>query len=137
MDYLSPFEVEFLRRSMKCLCCLFTFLTTRAVHVEVVRSLGNSCLVAINRFIARLGKPTTNISDNGTNFVGSARELEEYINSWNHDQVTSELAKKHIVWTFTPPRAPHFGGVWERLVRSCEKTMVAILGNRSLTEERK
>ena len=34
-----------------------------------------------------------------------------------------------------PPGAPHFGGVWERLVRSCKKAMICILGNRSLTDE--
>ena len=117
---------------MKRWCCLFTCLTTRAVHIEVVRSFDtDSCLVAINRFIARRGKPTTIKSDNGTNFVGSARELKEYINSWNQNQITSELAQKHIAWKFNPPGAPHFGGVWERLVRSCKKAM----GNRSLTDE--
>ena len=136
IDYFGPFEVKLLRRSMKRWCCLFTCLTTRAVHIEVVRSLDTDyCLVAIKRFIARRGKPTTIISDNGTNFVGSARELKEYINSWNQDQITSELAQKHIVWKFNLPGAPHFGGVWERLVRSSKKAMVAILGNRSLTDE--
>ena len=136
IDYFGPFEVKLLRRSMKRWCCLFTCLTTRAVHIEVVRSLDTaSCLVAIKRFIARRGKPTTIRSDNGTNFVGSARELKEYINSWNQDQITSELAQKHIVWKFNPPGAFHFGGVWERLVRRCKKAMVAILGNRSLTDE--
>ena len=72
-----------------CGSTLLTCLTTRAVHIEVVRSLDtDSCLVAIKRSIARRGKPTTIISDNGTNFVGSARELKEYINSWNQDQIT-------------------------------------------------
>ena len=61
--------------------------------------------------------------------------MKEYINSWNEDQITSELAQKCIVWKFNPPGAPHFGGVWERLVRSCKKAMLAILGNRSLTDE--
>ena len=136
VDYFGPFEVKLLRRSMKRWCCLFTCLTTRAVHIEVVRSLDTaSCLVAINRFISRRGKPATIVSDNGTNFVGSARELKEYINSWNHDQITSELAHKHVVWNFNPPGAPHFGGVWERLVRICKKAMIAILGNRALTDE--
>ena len=136
VDYFGPFEVKLLRRSMKRWCCLFTCLTTRAVHIEVVRSLDTDCcLVAINRFIARRGKPTTIISDNGMNFVGSARELKDYINSWNHDQITLELAQKHIAWKFNPPAAPHFGGVWERLVRSCEKAMMAILGIRYLTDE--
>ena len=136
MDYFSPFEVKILRRSMKRWCCLFTCLTTRAVHIEVVRSLDtDSCLVTLNRFIVRRGKPTTIISDNGTNCVGSARELKEYINSWTQAQITSELAQKHITWKYNPPGAPHFGGVWERLVRSCKKAMMAILGNRSLTDE--
>ena len=34
-----------------------------------------------------------------------------------------------------PPAAPHFGGVWERLVRSCKKAMYAVLGNRKVTED--
>ena len=121
---------------MKHWCCLFTCLITRVVHIDEVRSLDtDSCLLAINRFFVRRGKPRTIISDNGNNFVGSARELEEYINSWNHDQTTSELAQKHILWNFNPPRAPHFDSVWERLVKSCKKKMVAILGSRSLTDE--
>ena len=105
---------------MKRWCCLFTFVTTRAIHIEVVRSLDtDSYLVAVNRFIARRGKPATIISDNGKNFAGSARELKEYINSLNKDQITSDLAQKKIVWKFNPLSAPHFEGVWQRLVRCC------------------
>ena len=136
IDYFAPFEVKLLRRSMKRWCCLSTGLTTRAVHIEVVRILDtHSCLVALKRFITRRGKLTTIMSDDGINFVGSAREFKEYINSWNQDQITSDLAQKHIVWKFKPPGAPHFGGVWERLVRSCKKAMTAVLGTRSMTDE--
>ena len=115
---------------------MLTCLTTRALNIEGVRSFDlDSCLVAINRLIARRGKSTTIISDNGTNFVGSARELKEYINSGNQDQITSEKVQKHIAWKFNPLGAPHFGGVREQLVRSCKKSLMAILGNRSLTDE--
>ena len=136
IDYFGPFEVKMLRRTMKRWCCLFTCLTTRAVHIEVVRSLdADSCMAAIVRFISRRGKPKTIVSDNGSNFVGSARELREYIDSWNKSQMGEILASKGIIWKFNPPSAPHFGGVWERLVRSCKKAMFAILGSRSLTDE--
>ena len=97
MYYFGQFELKLLRSSMNRWCCLFTYLTTRAVHIEVVRILDtDSCLVAIIRFIAGRCKPTAIISDNDTNFVGSARELKEYINSWNQDQFTSGLTQKHI-----------------------------------------
>ena len=65
---------------MKRWGCLFTCLTTRAVHIEVVSSLeADACLAAITSFIARRGKPNIILSDNGTNYMGTAREMREWI----------------------------------------------------------
>ena len=44
-------------------------------------------------------------------------------------------AQKRIVWKFNPPGAPHFCGIWERLFQSWNKVLIAILDNRSLTDE--
>ena len=57
------------------------------------------------------------------------------MNEWYKAKIESDLAQKKIVWKFNPPGAPHFGGIWERLVQSCKKVMIEILDNRSLTGE--
>ena len=124
VDYFAPFIVKIGRRNEKRWCCLFTCLTMRAVHIEVVPKLDtDSCLNAIMRFIARRGKPITIISDNGTNFVGAKREFAEYVAAGNKEGIEEHLIQRAMRWKFNPPAAPHFGGVWERLVRSCKKAM--------------
>ena len=134
LDYFGPFEVKVLRRPVKHWSCLFTCLLTRAVHTEKVNGLDtDACMMAITRFMARRDKPHTVISDNGTNFVGAAREFKKCFSQWDQDGMCKRLARGQILWKFNPPGAPHFGGIWERLVRSFKKAMFAILGNRRLT----
>ena len=136
VNYFRPFEVKSLRLTMKRWCCLFTCLKTRAVHIEAAQSLDTeSCLAAVTRFIARRGYTSTISSDNGMNFVGAANELKPFMNEWDKAKIESDLAQKKIVWKFNPPGAPHFDGIWERLAQSFKKVMIAILDNRSLTDE--
>ncbi len=142
MDYYGPVEVKVMRPSLKRWCCLFTCLSTRAVHIEVVPNLeAKTCLAAITRFINRRGKPQTIISDNGTNFVGAAKEIKQYLDDWNQSSIKESLAQRQIKWKFNPPGAPrfvgapHFGGVWERLVNRVKKAMISIMGSRTLTED--
>ena len=47
--------------------------------------------------------------------------------------IEEHLIQRGIRWKFNPPAASHFGGVWERLVRSFKKAMYTVLGNRSNT----
>ena len=136
VDYVGFFILKNGRRKEKRWCCLFTCLTMRAVHIESVPKLDtDSCLNAILRFIARRGKPNTIISNNGTNFVGAEREFAEYVAACNNEGIEEHLIQRGIRWKFNPPAAPHFGGVWERLVRSCKKAMYAVLGKISVTED--
>ena len=136
VDCFGPFTVKISRRNEKRWCCLFTCLTVRAVHIEIVPKLDNDCcLNAIMRFIAQRGKPVKMISDNGTNFVGAEKDLAEYIAAGNKRQIEGPLIQQDIRWKFNPPAAPHFGRKWERLVRSWKKAMHAVLSNRSVTED--
>ena len=136
VDYFGPFTIKIGRRTEKRWCCLLTCLTVRAVHKEIVAKLDtDSCLNLILRFMARRGKPIKMINDNVTNFVGADREFKQYVAAWNKDRIEEHLDQQGIRWKFNLPAAPHFEGVWERLVRNCKKAMYAELGDRSITED--
>ena len=50
-------------------------ISVKAVHLELVSDLTSQAFIsALRRFTARCGKPSLIWSDNGTNFVGVARE---------------------------------------------------------------
>lgn len=55
---------------------LYTFLVTRAVHIEVAYSMDTDSVINLmRRFIARGGTPELMRTDNGTNFVGGNEVL--------------------------------------------------------------
>ena len=108
---------------------LFTCLNTRAVHLELAHSMGtNSCLMAIRRMMARRGQPANIWSDNGTNFVGTEKELREAVKRLHGERIGDQLSADGGQWHFNPPSSPHFGGVWERLVQSAKRALKAVAG---------
>lgn len=44
------------------------------------------------------------------------------------------LAGQEITFQFNRPHAPHFGGTWEREIRSVKTALQVVLGNRTVTE---
>ena len=85
-------------------------MTPRAVHIEIVPSMDTgSCVMGIERFIARPSKPSAAWSNNGTTFVGTEKELMLCVQSWNR-QAPALLVHKGIKWKHNPPGAPHHGG---------------------------
>ena len=87
------------------------------------------------RMIARRGQPKIIHSDNGTNMRGGERELRNSIRQWNQQQISDELSQRGIEWRFIPPASPHFGGAWERLVRSSKVALRAVVGGQVLRDE--
>ena len=85
---------------------------------------------------SRRGTPTYVISDNGTNFVGAELGLRKLVEALDADRITQETSKYHpIDWKFNPPCAPHFGGVFEVLIKSAKKAIKAILGDTDVTDK--
>ncbi|XP_070850488.1 uncharacterized protein [Drosophila suzukii] len=81
-------------------------MVTSAIHLELVTDLTTETfLAALRRFISLRGKCSKIYSDNGTNFIGAKRslnEMQELLSSQRHkDIVTSTLADDGIQWTTT------------------------------------
>ena len=72
----------------------------------------SSCLVGKERLIARRGTPSVIWSDNGTNFVGSAKELIPCIENWSR-QAPFLLAHRDLAWKFNPPSAIIIDVCWK------------------------
>ncbi|XP_062704433.1 uncharacterized protein LOC134286777 [Aedes albopictus] len=119
LDYFGPVLVKVGRSQVKIWVALFTCLTIRAVHLEVVHSLSTeSCVMAVRRFIARRGTPAEFYTDNGTCFQGANKELEKEKLDARNNALAATFTTTTTKWRFIPPAAPHMGGAWERLVRS-------------------
>ena len=136
VDFFGPFFVKRGRAEVKRYGCIFTCLSTRAVHIEVAHSLDTSLFVyALRRFIARRGNPNRTRSDNGTNIVSGGKEIRQAIKKWNQQQINEFLLQRDIQWLFNPPGGSHHGGIWERCIRSVRKVLAALLHEQRLDDE--
>ena len=142
MDFAGPF---ILRKGhtrkpayVKKYACLFVCFTTKVVHLELCEDLTTEeFMAALRRFCARRGTPQQLFSDNGKNFIGARNEIKQLQNmltskstlqAFSHFCTTST-----IQWKLTPPRAPHFGGLWEAGVRSMKTLLRKLTKSHTLT----
>lgn len=120
---------------------MFICFSTKAIHLELASDLTTqSFLNCLKRFISRRGQIQNIYSDNATNFCGAnneLRELSSLLNKQNFkDNVIDHIATEYnIQWHFIPPRSPHFGGIWERGIRSVKYHIKRVIGQNLLTYE--
>ncbi|KAJ8016407.1 hypothetical protein DPEC_G00006900 [Dallia pectoralis] len=134
-DCFGPFQVKLGRRLEKRWGIIFKCLTTRAVHLDILNNLStDSFLMAFRRFIARRGTPSEIFSDQGTNFRGGEGELHEAFKDLSPD-LQAQLAGQKVSFHFNPPASPHFGGVWEREIRSVKTALYTTVGAQPVAEE--
>ena len=141
IDLFGPFIVKERCSELKKYGVMFTCLSLRSVHIETTNSFStDSFILSLRRFIARRGNVREIRSDNGTNFVGAKRELQSEFKKMDHARISEFLRGKGtdwVRWINNPPYASHFGGVWERQIRTARNILNAILfdhGN-SLNDE--
>ncbi|XP_018405248.1 PREDICTED: uncharacterized protein LOC108781691 [Cyphomyrmex costatus] len=133
VDYAGPFHVKMSggrgARSQLSYVSIFVCLASRAVHLELVTAYTTKAFIAaLQRFSSRRGLPRCMYSDHGRNFKGADRDLREAFQSAIIDPTFhARLAGDQISWSFIPPAAPHFGGVWESAVKSMKHHIKRVL----------
>ena len=142
LDYARPFLMRTSKgrgqRAFKGYVAIFTCFSTRAVHIEIVSDYSTrTFLLAFQRFVARRGLCHTVYSDNGTTFHGADAELRRMFKETSSfsKEVAETISTDGVSWTYIPPRAPHFGGLWEAAVKAFKHHLKRVIGDAKLTFE--
>ncbi|KAM4810220.1 uncharacterized protein WCC33_019003 [Rhinophrynus dorsalis] len=143
LDVFGPWNVATrhtrgVHASAKRWAVMFTCMSSRAVHIEVIEAMDTSSFInALRRFIAIRGPVKHIRSDRGTNFVGAVKELQIPSNL-DTTNVERYLSEQGCTWTFNLPHSSHMGGAWERMIGIARKILDSIflqVGSTRLTHE--
>ena len=119
----------------KRLAIMFSCLTSRAVHIEVIEDKTSSSL---RRFIAIRGHVKEFRSDRGRNFIGSTDHLGVDVINVENGPIKRFLLDQRSVWISNPPYASHMGGTWESMISLMRRILDTILMDKAvkvLTQE--
>ena len=140
IDLFGPSTIKNYRKELKRYGVMFTSLCSCVIYNEVAQSLEfDSFILSLRRFIGRQGNICLMRSDNGTNFVGTIKELRKAFQEMDHNQISQYLQRRRtdwITWIRNPPTAGHMGGVWEQQIRTARSILNVLLKThrRSLNE---
>ena len=103
---------------------LFTCLTSRAVHIELVEEMSSSSFInTFRRFLSIRGPVKLIRSDRGTNFIGAIDDLDIQAIKVEDGPLNHFLNSNKIQWIFNAPHSSHMGGVWERVIGMTRKIL--------------
>ena len=131
VDFAGPLLVKTGDNDQKSWICLFTCCVVRAIHLNLVPDMTTpTFLRCFKRFAARRGLPRKILSDNGKTFEAASKTICEVI---EHPDVQAYMSRHGIEWQFNLPKAPWWGGVFERMVRSTKRCLKKMIGHAKLT----
>ena len=130
VDFAGPLYVRG-TANVKVWLCLYTCCTTRAVHLDLVENLDADTFIwSLRRFTSRRGIPARIVSDNGTTFTAAAKMLKRM---FTDSVLEQHLLSCHTRWDFNLEKAPWWGGIFERLVRSSKHCLRKVIGTACLS----
>ena len=75
------------------------------------------------------------ITDNGGSFVAANKELSELVSLLDKTKIEEKTSIQKIKWYFNPPHSPHFGGVFEIMIKSAKKAIYDQFKNADINDE--
>ena len=130
MDCFGPFMVKEGRRELKRYAVIFTCMSSRAVHIEQLDDMTTDAFInALRCFIAIRGPVQQLRCDQGSNFVGARNELAAAVKELDKDRIQSYLTNNRCEFVMNVPHSSHWGGVWERQIRTTRSILNTILGD--------
>ena len=113
--------------------CVYTCCVTRAIHLDILSNMSLEFFIrSFKRFVARRGLPRQVVSDNAKTFKAAARLFKKIM---RHEEASRYLEENKIQWTFNVEKAPWWGGVFERLIRSVKRCLKKVIGRAKFTRE--
>ncbi|KAE9418538.1 hypothetical protein Angca_007516, partial [Angiostrongylus cantonensis] len=136
IDFFGPLSVKHDDDIRKIYGIIITCATTRLLHLELVHNMStNALLLALRRFFARRGVPSTITSDNASNFSRREQILRTAILPIIEDSTLAKtVATKGITWKTITPYAPWQGAFYERLIKSVKHSLYKVLQKKVWTE---
>lgn len=62
--------------------------------------------------------------------------MRELVEALDQEKIARETSKQYnIEWDFNPPSGPHFGGVFEAMIKSAKKAIRAVLGDADVFDD--
>ena len=133
IDVAGPFPTSYGRKSGKRWVLVISCLCTRALCLLSLKSMDSSAVIrALTKFNSFYPGLKKIVSDNGTNFRGAGREIDEALNEWAKLAENKELLEQGIQWEFGPARCGSYGGSWERMVGMVKHSLKATMGKQVL-----
>ena len=109
------------------------YLYVRAIHLDLVPDMtAESFIRSFKRFTARRGFPQKIISDNGKTFKAAAKTITSVL---NHPEVLHYFARVEMQWSFNLEKAPWWGNVFERMIKSVKHCLRKTIGRAKLTHD--
>ena len=127
LDYFGPFIFIQGGSQRKAWGLLFTCMSSRALHVELVTSLSLSEFVlAFNRFSNLRGPVSKIYSYNGPIFQAASKSLPSLLESTGL-KTSLPFESKELLWSLEFTYVLAQGGAWESMVKQIKRVIFEIL----------